>query len=469
MRTAGTSVARSASLSPSEESRRTASATSGAFVDTALQKVARGSITALFVYSMGIGLTYCSQLFVARVLGAQSYGEYAYVFAWISILAYVSTLGFDTAILRFVPAYEARRAWSLQQGVIRYAQRSAAAVGFTLTALGASIVWLWVQAPQLRDTFLFGLALMPLLALIRVRCSIARAFGGVISSIMPDRVVREGVLIGVLAVIVLAGRWTIDARLVMFVAVLSAAVALGVTAVALRKRKPTAFASATPQYDAPVWRKAAVPLMILGAAEMLLNRTGTILLGSIGATNEAGVYSLAFNISLVVTVPRIALNTLFAPTAAGLYARNEMAMLQTLVTKTSTWTFLAGLSVAGTLFVVAGPFLAWFGPSYDSGAAALRILLISQLVAAGSGSQLYIMTMTGQERAAALLLTCVAIANAVVSAALTWVFGLVGAAIATSIAFVVWNSAMAIFIYRRLGLRPGILGCTRSQSGAPNC
>ena len=82
----------------------------GIFESAPVSRVARGGVTAFFVYGVGFGLTYCSQLIIARVVGVDTYGVYAYVFAWMVVLAYFSTLGFDVGLLRFVAAYEAERA-----------------------------------------------------------------------------------------------------------------------------------------------------------------------------------------------------------------------------------------------------------------------------------------------------------------------------------------------------------------------
>ena len=92
---------------------------------------------------------------------------------------------------------------------------------------------------------------------------------------------------------------------------------------------------------------------------------------------------------------------------------------------------------------------------------ALRILLISQVMAASAGSQLYVMTMTGHERSAAVLLVSCAMVNAGASAVLIGMFGLTGAAIGTAVTLVVWNVAMALFLRRRLNLLPGVLAIFR--------
>ena len=68
-----------------------------------VSRVARGGVTAFFVYGAGFGLTYCAQLVIARVVGVDTYGVYAYVFAWMVVLAYFSALGFDVGFFALCP------------------------------------------------------------------------------------------------------------------------------------------------------------------------------------------------------------------------------------------------------------------------------------------------------------------------------------------------------------------------------
>jgi len=426
-----------------------------------VNRVARGGVTAFFVYSVGIGLTYFSQLVIARVVDVDTYGAYAYAFAWMVVLSYFSALGFDVGLLRFVPAYKAERAWPLLQGVIQYAQRRAAVVGVAVVFVGIWVVEAFGWSPELRSTFLAGFALVPILALVRIRCSVVRAFGGVVSALVPDRAVRDGMLIGLLAIASWGFGWTLNAPFVMVATLISSALGLICAGVAMRHRRPRAVDGIVPVYDAAARRRAAIPLVILGATEALMNRTGVILLGWIADTKNAGIYSLAFNIALVVTLPRIAVNTLFAPEISNLYARGDKVTMQVLITKAASWTFCAGACIAAALFILAGPLLAWFGAGYEAGVPALRTLLISQVMAASAGSQLYVMTMTGHERGAAVLLVCCAMINAGASAVLVGMFGLIGAAIGTAVSLVVWNAAMALFLLLALQLLPGVLAIFR--------
>jgi O-antigen/teichoic acid export membrane protein len=424
-----------------------------------IKTVGFGGVTAFAIFIAGAGVTACAQLLVARLVGAEIYGIYAYVIAWMTILAYFSALGFDIALLRFVSAYQTTGEWSFARGVIRYAERRTLAVSIVVMLMGILAVVIWPRplSAELRNTFLVGFILVPLWASSCVRCAIVRAFGGVVLALVPDKVVRDGMM---LILVVLANLWlgrNINAPMVMIATLVSSVVALGLASGAMVKLRPGALTQSPHEYAAAVWRRTAVPLMIITAAEALLNRSGVVLLGWLGETRQAGIYSLAFNIAFLVVLPRTAVNTLFAPAISSLFAQKDHATLQALVTQAATWTLCGAASIALALAVLAEPILAWFGKDFVEGVPALRILLLGQVVAASYGSQLSVMTMTEHERGAAALLVLSALVN-VVAIVFINMFSLNGAAIATTIALIGWNMAMASFIRRHLRLQPGILG-----------
>ena len=432
-----------------------------------VRRVALGSICAFAVYIASVGMTCCAQLLIARIVGVDTYGIYAYVFAWMAVLAYFSALGFDVALLRFVPAYEAEKAWSLMRGVIEYSQRRAVVVGMLVVLVGISGTLLRTSriSAELENTFLVGFMLVPIWALLWIRCSVVRAFGGVVWAVAPDRLVRDGVLVGLVAVAAIWLKLHIDAPQLMIATLVSSAVGLVLASLAMRRLCPRPARDAMPTYAASMWRGVALPLVLIGATEALMNRTGVLLLGWLGDTKGAGVYSLVFNIAFVVALPRTAVNTLFAPTISSLFTRNDPMMLQVLVARAATWTLGAGASIAIVLAVLAEPLLAWFGPGFEDGVPGLRILLLGQVIVSSTGSQLYVMTMTGHERGAVKLLASCAGANVVGCIVLISLFGLTGAAISTTAALVAWNMAMAVFIWRRLHFLPGLLATFRLPLG----
>ena len=305
-----------------------------------------------------------------------------------------------------IPAYRANQQWGLLRGVLQYAERRGAAAAGVICLAGPVLVWFMGGGPhsELALTFFIGFALVPIWAMLWVTSSAVRAFGGVVSALAPDRIVRDGALVLLLVCLWAGAGINFDARGVMFLTMLSSLTGLVIVRVTLGRWRSTMAVSAAPEYAAVQWRRIAVPLVSISVAETLLNRTGVVLLGWSGHTTEAGIYALVFNLAAVVVLPRVAINALYAPLVADLTVRGDRAALQYATTRTGVWTFVSALCIAAPVIVLADWLLAWFGPNFGQGAAAMCILLVGQAVSASFGSQMFLITMTGHEYWAAALL-----------------------------------------------------------------
>ena len=429
------------------------------------RRLAYGSAAAFVIFFGSAGLAFLAQLLIARILGPESFGIYAYVFAWMSVLAYGAALGFQVALLRFVSVYESDGAWTLLRGVIQYSERRVGIVGLLVILIGVIGIMIRGEAiaPELSTTFIVGFLLVPVWALLWMRAATVRAFGGVVTALVPERIMRDGLLIAFVLFASLGLKWTLDASTVMAATLTSTTLALCMAHFAMRRLRPKMIEAANTEYNANAWRQAALPLLVVGAMDALFNRTGVLLLGWVGETKNAGIYGLAFSIAFLAVLPRTAVDTLLAPAIARLYAARQFAELQVLIVRAASWSLFAAASVALVLAVMAEYLLAWFGPEYVAGSNALRILLIGQVISTSAGSQTQLLAMTGHERTSAVTLVMSAAANVIISILMINQFGLIGAAWATMISLVLWNMAMAAFIWRRLDLWPGIYGIIRRR------
>jgi len=423
------------------------------------ENVVRSGFVAFILYAGGAGLAYCSQLVAARLMGVTEFGTYAYVLAWMTVLAHFCSLGFNVSLLRFVSAYRAMKHWHLIRGVVRYAEVRVVIVGFAIAAIGiAAAVFCAGCTNQTATAFAIGFPLAPLLALLWLRCSTVRALGGLVSAIAPERLIRDGALIVVLYGFALISPHDIGAPMAMLSTVISTIVALALVTAARRRLFTRIVASQPPAYDRELWRKAGLPLIIITAVEILWNRTGVIVLGWFGDARGAGLFFLAFNVAFVVALPRTAINAVFAPAISDLFVRNRRNELQTLMARASFLTLSSALGLALPLWFFAEPILRLFGPEFVDSAPLVRILVVGQVIAAAFGSQLYVMTMTGeQSRAAAIIVATVSV-NFLLTIWLTRSLDGAGAAAATATTLVLWNAAMAFYIRRRLHLWPSLIG-----------
>ena len=79
----------------------------------------RGSAVFLAIYVAGSAISFGVHLFMARVLGATSYGYFVYATSWMAILLLGCNIGLKPTVVRFVAAYSARGEWGLLRGLLR--------------------------------------------------------------------------------------------------------------------------------------------------------------------------------------------------------------------------------------------------------------------------------------------------------------------------------------------------------------
>ena len=426
--------------------------------DKLLARLMMGGGAAFLIYMIGHGLAFITQLILARGLGAENYGIYAYVFAWLTVLAYVATLGHTVAILRFIPTYMASESWSLLAGVMRYVELTTMAAALLLIVIGAAVVLSLgsIDMGNVRTTFLIGLPVVLLWSLVWLYSSMIRAFGGIATALIPVRIVREGALCAFAVGLIFGVPWLPGANLAMGGLVLASLLALAMAIRLLRNCRPVAPAAASPVYDAATWNRTSLPLLVIVAAEALFDKAPVLVLGAIGNSQDAGIFALVFSISMLVVLPRTALDTMFAPAIARLHAERKLDDLRVLVVRAAVLSSASAVAVSIVLVVASRPLLHWFGPEFEAGVEALQVLLVGQLIVTVSGSQLLMMSMTGNESEAARTLLGCTIANLLLCGLLAAGFGLLGAAFASAAMIVVWNVKMAVDIKRKLDLWPGL-------------
>jgi O-antigen/teichoic acid export membrane protein len=131
-----------------------------------------------------------------------------------------------------------------------------------------------------------------------------------------------------------------------------------------------------------------------------------------------------------------------------------MKRLQTMITRSSQAILLVAVPsvIAIILF---GPLVIriFFGAHYEGAYIPLVILTIGQLVNAATGSVSSLLNMTGHERETTRVLLMAAIVNIGLSLSLTPIWGMIGAAVATSCTLIFWNLTMWRIVYKRLGIR----------------
>ena len=416
--------------------------------------VTRGALGAFAVNLGGVGLAFGLHVLLSRVLGTAGYGTYVYAITWVAVCALFATFGQIHVLVRFLPALEVEEGWPRIKGLLRQSTRLTLAASLVLGGLAAGGVMLFGAGldSELRRALWLGSLLLPVLALTQLRQAALRGFKRASYAEIPERIVRPLLMISAVAVAAFVLKWQWDAADVMIVHLAALAVGLLIAHAWLVRALPEPVRDVAPAYETRVWLRASLPLVVFSAMHHLLSYVDILMVGSLLGAGEAGIYAAAARIAGLVLFGSIAINAIVAPMISQFHASERLAALQSMLTLTARANFAFAIA-AGFAIVAGGEWVLWlFGPDFDSGYTALLICTAGYLVSAFAGSVGFLMTMTGNERAAARIMALSVTANIVLNAVLIPLWGLAGAATATAIATVMWNMLMLAHTHRTLNV-----------------
>jgi O-antigen/teichoic acid export membrane protein len=412
----------------------------------------------LVVQVLGAGLAYGLQVLLARLLGASDYGLYTYVYVWVSFVSLLAGLGFPAASVRFLPVYQVNEDWPRIHGFVRSTSRFTYATAIAIAVCAAAVAEALHAFGVLGrpSAIVLGALLVPALAGSMLYTEFARAGNRVSIAFIPSLIARPALIgVGAGALFVVRGALStssaLDATLVAAYAVLAAQYAL------TRRLFGGAHTECRPVVELREWFGVGITLLAASAFIITLLQVDIVIVGALRGAREAGIYAAASKTASLVAFVIIAVNAAAAPQFAALWALGRVEELQRLVTKLAGVIFWPSLAISVGIAALAGPLLGLFGPGFREARPALLVLIVGQLINAAAGSVGYLLTLTGFHREATRALGLSALACIALAAGGVWAFGLVGAALGSTIGFLLWNGSLYWMVVRKLGIHPSIL------------
>lgn len=195
--------------------------------------------------------------------------------------------------------------------------------------------------------------------------------------------------------------------------------------------------------------KRSYPMSISLMSFLLMQNTDIILLGKFGSFTDVAHYAVAVKLTMIIALVLSSVNAVYAPKFSELFNKGLFVQLREDIKKSTRLIFALTAPVILAMLVFSETVLSFFGPGYNNAALALKILLAAQIINAMSGSVGIYMNMSGNERVFQRILIISLILNVVLNLILIPKYGLMGAAVATSISTVIWNLYSVIFLYRK--------------------
>jgi O-antigen/teichoic acid export membrane protein len=417
----------------------------------------RGSGTALIIMATGTVAAFLGRIVLARLLGVAAYGNYTYVLSWINGPLLVLALhGFETASLRFSAAYHRQSNWSRLRGFLQHSQRYVLASSLLIAAVLSLAVWLFRDnlTESLRVSFWVGALLVPANSLLFLISKQILSLKKVALGQSLYFLMRPGfLLIGVLFAFGLASLpRTAPAALLLLLPV---TVGLLIPAAGYLRRLVLAAAkNVAPEYEKREWNRAGRELMMMAGFAMIVARADVLLLGALLGTAAAGIYGAAVTLVSLVNLGLVAINSVIAPMISELYVDSQLEKLQRLVTLVALGLSAYTILAAVLLLAFGKQILALFGPEFIVAYFPMNILILGRIANAAFGSVGFLLTMTGHERDAMYIFAAASVISVVLNLTLIPSYGLLGAAIATTIVTIIWNSLMFVRAKRLTGIDP---------------
>lgn len=415
------------------------------------REFALGAVGTLSVRLTFVALEFTAGLALARFLGAAGYGVYAVVMSTVALLAIPGAAGFDRLLIREVAALRTLGNWELLRGVLRRSTQVVLCCS-VVVAIAGYLAFESLVPGDAATALLLGMALVPLLALARIRQSALQGFGRVVFGQLPEMVVQPALMLSLVGAAFTCGV-TRSGTVAVLLQVIAAAVACLIGVVFLRRSLPVEVRDARPEFRTRYWMSNGIPLVAMMALNVVLTNADTVMLGILAETELAGIYRISSQMASLVAFPLTAVNMAIAPRIASLHATSSLEELRAQAVSVANASLAAALPIALALVMFGKPLLGFFGSDFVAGYPAIVILSVGYVFNSAAGCAGYLLIMTGHEKSAAVAFAGAALVNVSGNLLLIPTFGLMGAAIATALSVLIVSTAFAWLSHRLLGVR----------------
>ncbi len=424
-----------------------------------MKAIISGGIGMFMLKVSGMGFSFFIALVLARTLGATDYGVYSYAMAWMTLLATITLIGMDKLLIRHIAVYNTNSDWGLMRGLLRWSHLSVLLLSLIVILVsGVVILSVGQDSSQIVIASLLMLIAIPFVSLNRLRRATMQSLHRVILGQIPEAVIHPFLFLTLVISSYFFLKDHLSAPFIVGLNVIAIFIAFLAGTWFLNKSLPRPVKDAIPHYNKRTWMRILVPLMIISYLYAINTEADTILLGMLSNAKQVGLYKIANKLASLVMFPLIAINAVLSPEIARLYSQGETLKLQRIITKSVRIMFILSFPLV-LLFVFSGDMiLKIFGSEFTEGSRVLAILSIGHAINVFTGPVGILLIMTGHEQQAMIGLGISSFLNISLNILLIPIWGIEGAAYATTASLILWNIILLITVKKRLAINPTALG-----------
>jgi O-antigen/teichoic acid export membrane protein len=413
----------------------------------------RASLIAFSIRILSAVIAFVSQVILARLMGTFEYGVFVLVWVAMVIIGGLCPLGFQTAIIRFLPQYAKQKDFSRIRGMLVSSRIFVLLFSSFVAAATVAIVHFgaeWFES-YLILPFIVGAIALPMIAFGDMLDGTARAQGWPVRALGPTYILRP-----LLILILMVSAWAMGYSINGVTALLCAVVATYVTSLVqflvISNNLSNEFSSGSRTIEMGYWLRVAFPIFLVEGFFFLLVNADILMVGLLMTPSDVAVYFATVKTIAVVHFVFFAVKAGVANLFAARINDADQSALRDLARRSASWSFWPSL-LMGVAVLIAGPYLlALFGAAFTDGYPLMFIMVAGVIIRASIGPAESLLNMSGNQNICAAIVGAVLAANIALNFALIPTYGLYGAALATTVATLLETLSLYYIVRSRLGI-----------------
>ena len=407
------------------------------------------SIKVLFLRGSGVVLLFLFTMFLTNYYSAELVGKYDFVRSTIMILSGVSLIGTNQAIIYYSGFLKSKNSLeSIKNIYVKMLMMTTALcllfiLGYAM--LPEEVINELFNKQEAHSLILKSIAALFFYTTTMLNIDTFRALNKTISSELYRNIFRYTpiFIFSIILYYTQNQEWLIEAFLASFLLLsLTTLIQVGLLFKKLNLPKNNDYNFSYHQIFA-----RSYPMALSAIAYFIMQSVDIIILTAYEGFESIAYYSVAVKLATVTALALMSVNIVIAPKIAEIYSTNDFEKLNKLINDSARIIFVISIPVLIILFVFSDFMLGLFGENYVLAREALLLLLGGQFFSSLCGPGAVYLNMTGKQKKLNTILILGLGINVILNLVLIPAYGIEGAAVATLISMIFWNSLIVAVIY----------------------
>jgi len=404
---------------------------------------------------LGLIILFLFNFIVIKMIGSEIYGNFIYIYTFISFFPIICTLGLQQAMIFYIPAFINSRKYTEINSLVVFVM----SIVFVTTI---SCITLLIKNSDFISEFILNnkdysiniieqSSLIMFISVTSILTGIFRGFGNVRYNIISENFISP--IVKILSVILLVhlGFKINSIQQAFYISFL-------ITSLYMIKGVLSLKVIGTIKVEfIPIYKDAlqfGFPVVFTGILGYIIQRIDIFMIGFFLSNKDVGIYNIAVQIGTISCFILEAFSTIFASNISSLYHKGDINTLAQMYTFITKWIVFFNLIAFGIILNFSADIMHLFGTDFMMGALALILISIGQVVNAATGPAGVINNMTGHPHYGIYISIVVLIIGIALNYYLIPMYGINGAAFTSLLSITLSNLLRFRLMYKDHKIHP---------------